>query len=80
MKESFRQIAAAPVNERGFALSDADVGRTATVANNGSSSEIGHGAVVIAAITSCTNTSNPSVMLGPDCWRRRRSRRADVKP
>src|SRR5262249_14594572 len=29
---------------------------------NGTS--IGHGAVVIAAITSCTNTSNPSVMLG----------------
>ncbi|MCY4215220.1 MAG: aconitate hydratase AcnA [Gammaproteobacteria bacterium] len=26
--------------------------------------EIGHGAVVIAAITSCTNTSNPAVMLG----------------
>ena len=26
--------------------------------------EIGHGAVVIAAITSCTNTSNPSVMIG----------------
>src|SRR3989338_1438762 len=30
----------------------------------GGSAEIGHGAVVIAAITSCTNTSNPSVMLG----------------
>ena len=30
----------------------------------GASTEIGHGAVVIAAITSCTNTSNPSVMLG----------------
>ena len=27
-------------------------------------SEIGHGSVLIAAITSCTNTSNPSVMLG----------------
>ena len=26
--------------------------------------ELGHGAVVIAAITSCTNTSNPAVMLG----------------
>ena len=26
--------------------------------------ELGHGAVVIAAITSCTNTSNPSVMIG----------------
>ena len=31
--------------------------------DNGHSAEIGHGAVVIAAITSCTNTSNPSVML-----------------
>ena len=27
-------------------------------------SELGHGSVVIAAITSCTNTSNPSVMIG----------------
>jgi aconitate hydratase len=30
---------------------------------NGTSAEIGHGAVVIAAITSCTNTSNPAVMV-----------------
>ncbi len=30
----------------------------------GTDQEIGHGAVVIAAITSCTNTSNPAVMLG----------------
>jgi aconitate hydratase len=30
---------------------------------NGQAVDIGHGAVVIAAITSCTNTSNPSVML-----------------
>ncbi|MCZ0943306.1 MAG: aconitate hydratase AcnA [Gammaproteobacteria bacterium] len=30
----------------------------------GTDHEIGHGAVVIAAITSCTNTSNPAVMLG----------------
>ena len=27
--------------------------------------------VVIAAITSCTNTSNPSVMLGPACLARK---------
>ena len=32
-----------------------------------------HGAVVIAAITSCTNTSNPAVMVGAGCSRRRRS-------
>jgi aconitate hydratase len=31
---------------------------------DGDTAEIGHGSVVIAAITSCTNTSNPSVMLG----------------
>ena len=49
--------------ERGFALDDAALARTATCQNNGHSTEITHGAVVIAAITSCTNTSNPSVML-----------------
>ena len=31
---------------------------------DGSSFDLDHGAVVIAAITSCTNTSNPSVMIG----------------
>ena len=39
------------------------VNATAKVGTNGGSVEIGHGAVVIAAITSCTNTSNPSVMV-----------------
>jgi aconitate hydratase len=33
------------------------------VGTNGSLYSIGHGAVVIAAITSCTNTSNPSVLM-----------------
>ncbi|MCX4748980.1 aconitate hydratase AcnA [Kitasatospora sp. NBC_01287] len=37
---------------------------TAVTAPDGSSYEIDNGAVVIASITSCTNTSNPSVMLG----------------
>ena len=64
MKQSFRKALAAPIAERGFALDEAALARTATVADNGHSAEIGHGAVVIAAITSCTNTSNPSVMLG----------------
>ncbi|HTJ82763.1 MAG TPA: aconitate hydratase AcnA, partial [Polyangiaceae bacterium] len=31
---------------------------------NGKKFEVGHGAVVIAAITSCTNTSNPAVLVG----------------
>jgi aconitate hydratase len=36
---------------------------SATVSLDGQQVEIGHGAVAIAAITSCTNTSNPSVMI-----------------
>jgi len=63
MKDTFRQHLLAPVGPRGFGLSEADLERTAVVAN-GHTTEISHGAVVIAAITSCTNTSNPSVMLG----------------
>ncbi|NUQ66379.1 MAG: aconitate hydratase AcnA, partial [Pirellulales bacterium] len=63
MKAAFRQSLLAPVNQRGFALSDQDVKRTAQVGDDGGSTTVGHGAVVIAAITSCTNTSNPSVML-----------------
>jgi aconitate hydratase len=38
--------------------------RTARLDVGGVTSQIGHGSVVIAAITSCTNTSNPRVMLG----------------
>ncbi len=38
--------------------------KTTTLSLEGQEVTIGHGAVVIAAITSCTNTSNPSVMLG----------------
>ncbi|MCA9218716.1 MAG: aconitate hydratase AcnA, partial [Planctomycetales bacterium] len=63
MKDSFRRALKAPISERGFALDEAALARTAAVEDNGRSAEIGHGAVVIAAITSCTNTSNPSVML-----------------
>ena len=63
MKTSFRQVLTAPVKDRGFGLAPEEVARTATVGFNGSKTQIGHGAVVIAAITSCTNTSNPSVML-----------------
>ena len=37
---------------------------TPVTLSDGSSFEVDHGAVVIAAITSCTNTSNPSVMIG----------------
>ncbi|HXW63186.1 MAG TPA: aconitate hydratase AcnA [Candidatus Acidoferrales bacterium] len=38
--------------------------RHASVQNNGDQFDLADGSVVIAAITSCTNTSNPSLMLG----------------
>ena len=63
MKRSFESALRASVNDRGFGLDEAALSRHATVKNNGHSAEITHGAVVIASITSCTNTSNPSVML-----------------
>jgi aconitate hydratase len=64
LKQAFRQALTAPVRERGYELDPGEVDRKAAFGTNGGSLEIGHGAVVIAAITSCTNTSNPSVMVG----------------
>lgn len=64
LKRTFRATLAAPKSERGYELSLSDMEKTARVGSNGSSAEMKQGAVVIAAITSCTNTSNPSVMLG----------------
>ncbi|MFN8587140.1 MAG: aconitate hydratase AcnA [Candidatus Eisenbacteria bacterium] len=63
MQGNFRKALVAPVKERGFGLGDGDLAKTAEV-KNGTTSSIAHGSVVIAAITSCTNTSNPSVMIG----------------
>ncbi len=63
MKSVFQKALTASVKERGYELSPDAVNRRGKVGTNGGSYEIGHGAVVIAAITSCTNTSNPSVMI-----------------
>ena len=57
-------------------------GGTATLkGRDGKTSEISDGAVVIAAITSCTNTSNPSVMVGAGLLAKKaRARGLVVKP
>ncbi len=41
-----------------------DLNKTVSVQANGDKFQLAHGSVVISAITSCTNTSNPSVMIG----------------
>ena len=61
MKDVFEKALSAPVKERGYELKPETIGTSALYNNE---TEMKHGAVVIAAITSCTNTSNPSVMVG----------------
>jgi aconitate hydratase len=63
VKKTFAESLTAPTAKRGFALEGPALARTGTMTDNGHSATLHHGAVVIAAITSCTNTSNPSVMV-----------------
>jgi aconitate hydratase len=45
-------------------IKSGDTAKKVAVQMNGDRFELGHGSVVISAITSCTNTSNPSVLIG----------------
>jgi aconitate hydratase len=63
MKRTFREDLRKPFEQRGFNLGDKELSNTAQVTIKGETHALRHGDVVIAAITSCTNTSNPSVML-----------------
>jgi aconitate hydratase A / 2-methylisocitrate dehydratase len=54
--------AAAPIPERAAAVAELSPS-SVRVEADGQFFELGHGSVVIAAITSCTNTSNPAVMV-----------------
>ncbi len=72
MKQTFEKSLRAPVSRARLRARRGSRSKArATVRNNGQSAEIGHGAVVIAAITSCTNTSNPAVMLAAGLLARR---------
>ncbi len=62
MKPRWKNTLMAPVGKRGFELEGEALNASVPVSGmNGT--ELKHGSVVIAAITSCTNTSNPSVMM-----------------
>lgn len=63
MQDTFRKALTAPVKDRGYELSGEAMTKEAVFGTNGGSMTMKHGAVVIAAITSCTNTSNPSVLV-----------------
>ncbi len=61
MKSNFAKALDAPAGHAGFALKPDDHKKSGKV--EGTDATITHGNVVIAAITSCTNTSNPSVLI-----------------
>ncbi|MCM3567733.1 aconitate hydratase AcnA [Neobacillus mesonae] len=64
MKEEFVKAVSAPAGNQGFGFEPAELEKSATIKfNNGDETEIKTGAVAIAAITSCTNTSNPYVLV-----------------
>ncbi len=64
VKESWQHSLQAPIEDRGFAVTGKDLDKSVRVSLNGAGTfDLKHGDVVIAAITSCTNTSNPSVLL-----------------
>jgi aconitate hydratase len=60
LKQEFTAAFSRPVAENGFGKKSEEF---ASVKAEVAGSKLGHGSVLIAAITSCTNTSNPSVML-----------------
>ncbi|PWZ93828.1 aconitate hydratase, partial [Staphylococcus pseudintermedius] len=65
MKKEFEKSVTAPAGNQGHGLDKAEFDKTATVNfKDGSTTEMTTGDIAIAAITSCTNTSNPYVMLG----------------
>lgn len=63
MKPEFNSSLTSTVATKGFSLDQERLAKKG-IYKNGQTIEMTHGDVVIAAITSCTNTSNPSVMLG----------------
>jgi len=63
VKNSLQTALSAPRTENGFGIPVEELNKRVDIQINGIRSELTHGSVVIAAITSCTNTSNPFVML-----------------
>ncbi len=81
MKQAWNEIIRTPIEKGGYGLSDEKIAESVEVKHpNGKTTKMGTGAVVIAAITSCTNTSNPYVMLGAGLVAKKAVERGLVKP
>ena len=62
MKPAFKEALVHEQGLHGFGLSEEELSKSAEV--KGLDTSITHGSIAIAAITSCTNTSNPALLLG----------------
>jgi aconitate hydratase len=63
ISQNFQAALTAPIEERGYALPKEALDKKVTIDQSGHVAELAHGSVVIAAITSCTNTSNPFALI-----------------
>ena len=81
MKHHFKESLTTELGHHGHGLSTEQLSNGAIVERNGETYDLNHGDVVIAAITSCTNTSNPGVMLAAGLLARNaRAHGLEVKP
>ena len=81
MKTHFVNSLTAPLGHQGHGLQEEDLSKSSIVEVDGNKYDLNHGDVVIAAITSCTNTSNPGVMLAAGLLARKaRAKGLSVKP
>ncbi len=81
LKQSFLELLQKPVAENGYGKPGAEIGKRFPLppgVQNGRG--LGHGDVLIASITSCTNTSNPSVMLAAGLLAKKAVERGLTKP
>ncbi len=81
MKNAWNEVIRKPIDQGGLGLTEADIQKEVAINHpNGKASALRTGSVVIAAITSCTNTSNPSVMLGAGLVAKKAVERGLVTP
>ena len=81
MKTHYIESLTHELGHHGHGLAQEDLSKGAMVERNGQIYDLNHGDVVIAAITSCTNTSNPGVMLAAGLLARNaRKHGLEVKP
>ncbi|MBZ5496744.1 MAG: aconitate hydratase AcnA [Acidobacteriia bacterium] len=81
LKRTFQEILRKPAAENGYGKPAQEIGKRFPVKIAGrNGTGVGHGDVLIASITSCTNTSNPSVMLAAGLLARKAVERGLATP